>query len=346
MSPTKLLAAAAILAAAVSTGAEPQAKPAEPKSKPVSTLDLFPDKVLARSTNITIKASKVEEEFAAMRSAMAAQGKVIREAERLTYEKRILEHFIVTELLLIKADDADRAKAGEKVTAFLDEMRKRVGSEEALRRQVESTGAIYEVYKGRLLETAIAKQVLTRDIKDKIQITTGAAQKFYDDNPSRFETPEMVRASHILISTRDPQSQLDLNEAKRAEKRRVAEGLLERARKGEDFAKLVKDFSDDAPSKDKGGEYVFPRGMMAAEFEAAAFTLGANQVSDLVTTKVGFHIIKVAERIPARKTAFDRVQENIREFLSQQEADKQLPAYVEKLKKAAGVEYLDERLKP
>jgi len=347
MNTSSIFAAAAVALFGSSPVADGlQNKPADPKSRPTAPVELFADKVLARSKNFSVKKSKVEEEFMALRSAMAAQGKIIREEERLAYERRILEHLIVTEILLIKADDTDRAKAREKVGQFLDEMRKRIGSEEGLKRQIEATGALYEVYTGKLAEAAIAKQVLLRDIKDKITTTPDAVQKFYDDNPSRFQSPEMVRASHILVSTRDPQTQLDLNDARKAEKKRVADGLLERARKGEDFTKLVKDFSEDPGSKDRAGEYVFPRGMMAPEFEAAAFTLTTNQISEIVTTKVGFHIIKVTERIPAQKSAFASVQENIKEFLAQQEADKQLPGYVEKIKKEAGVEYLDERLKP
>ena len=82
------------------------------------------------------------------------------------------------------------------------------------------------------------------------------------------------------------------------------EGLLKRARAGEDFAKLAKEYSEDPGSKDKGGEYKFPRGQMVPEFEAAAFSLGTNQVSDIVTTRFGYHIIKLSEKIPARKVEY------------------------------------------
>src|SRR5439155_19815101 len=126
------------------------------------------------------------------------------------------------------------------------------------------------------------------------------AKKYYDQNPERFEQPEMVRVSHILISTRDASGQ-DLGDADKKKKKDLAEKVLKRAKGGEDFSKLIAEFSEDPASKDKKGEYTFPRGRMVPEFEASAFALGVNQISDLVTSKFGYHIIKKLEKIPAGK---------------------------------------------
>ncbi len=323
-----------------------KARPAPDAAKTNAPIELFPDKVLARSTNFTIKASQVEEEFSAFRSSMAAQGKVVAEADRADIERKILDRLIVTEIMLYKATDADRAKANEGVDKFFTDMVKRTGSELALRRSIEATGTSFDNYKGKLTERAIAEQVFLREVRSKIEIPDATLKKFYDENPSRFESPEMVRASHILIGTHDPKTQLELDDKTKAERHKLAEDLLARARKGEDFAKLARDFSNDTPSKERGGEYIFPRGQMVAEFEAAAFSLNTNQVSDLVTTKFGYHIIKLSEKIPAKKTPYAEVSDKIKDYLQQQEADKLLPAYLEKIKKEAGLEYLVEKPKP
>jgi parvulin-like peptidyl-prolyl isomerase len=156
----------------------------------------------------------------------------------------------------------------------------------------------------------------------------------------------MVRASHILLMTTDPKTNTELSETQKAAKHKEMEGLLKRARAGEDFAKLAKEYSEDPGSKDKGGEYKFPRGQMVPEFEAAAFSLNTNQVSDIVTTRYGYHIIKLSEKIPARKVEYAKAASDITEGLTQQAMQKQLPDYVAKLKAEAGVEILDEKLKP
>jgi parvulin-like peptidyl-prolyl isomerase len=122
----------------------------------------------------------------------------------------------------------------------------------------------------------------------------------------------------------------------------VAEKVLALAKAGEDFAQLAREFSEDSGSREKGGELPpFTRGYSVPEFEAAAFALGANQISDLVTTKFGFHIIRVHEKIAARKIPYAEAQKDIKEYLAVQDAQKQLPDYLKKLRTAAGVEVLE-----
>jgi len=84
---------------------------------------------------------------------------------------------------------------------------------------------------------------------------------------------------------------------------------------------------------------------MVPEFETAAFGLKTNQVSDIVTTQFGYHIIKLSEKIPAGKVPFDKASAKIKEYLTQQKLSKEIPPYMAKLRKEANVEILDERLK-
>src|SRR5258706_7278565 len=194
----------------------------------------------------------------------------------------------------------------------------------------------------KMLEESIAEAVLERELK--ISVSDDDIKKFYDDNPSKFEQPEMVRASHILLSTRDP-SGAELSEEQETAKRKKAEDLLKRAKAGDDFAKLAKENSEDPGSKDNGGEYTFPRGKMVPEFESAAFSLQTNQVSEIVTTQFGFHIIKLSEKIPAKKVELAKVSQDIKDYLKQQATQKQLPDYMKSLKKDVDLQILDEKLK-
>jgi len=145
--------------------------------------------------------------------------------------------------------------------------------------------------------------------------------------------------------TTDPATRAELSDDKKAAKKKQMEDILKRAKAGEDFGKLAKEYSEDPGSKDNGGEYTFPRGQMVPEFEAAAFSLGTNQISEIITTQFGYHIIKLYEKIPAKKVELEKVAPDIKDYLTQQALQKQANDYVAKLRKDAGVEILDPKLK-
>src|SRR5262249_9392690 len=145
-------------------------------------------------------------------------------------------------------------------------------------------------FDSQIHEQAIVKAVIDREIKATKNITDAQAKKFYQENPNLFQEPEVVRASHILISTRDSITGKDLTPELKLDKKRQAAKILARAKAGEDFAKLVKETSQDFASKERGGEYTFtkaksdPSRAMIPEFEAAAFSMKPGQISDLVET--------------------------------------------------------------
>jgi parvulin-like peptidyl-prolyl isomerase len=220
-------------------------------------------------------------------------------------------------------------------------IKKRAPSQEVLDRQLKSMGMTMDELRKRLVEETVAETVLF----NKVTITDDQVKKFYDENPSQFEQPEQVRASHILIMTKDPKTGEQLSDDDKKAKRAQIEDLLKRARAGEDFAKLAKQYSEDPGSKDNGGEYTFPRGQMMPEFEAAAFSLQTNQISDVVTTTYGYHIIKLSEKIPAHRIELAKVSNDIKDYLQKKELDKLMPQMYSQLKKEYHVEILDDDLK-
>jgi len=118
--------------------------------------------------------------------------------------------------------------------------------------------------------------------------------------------------------------------------------VLVRAKAGEDFSKLVKEFSDDPQTKDKNGELTFTKGGgdVPPQFEAATFSLKPGQITDLVQTVFGFDIIKLIETIPPAKVPLDKVHDDILERLQRQSAQEKLPDFVANLRKEAGVQIL------
>jgi peptidyl-prolyl cis-trans isomerase C len=323
---------------------QPATTNAAASTKPADKLaGLFPDKVIAKGKGVEVNRSQLDDEIIRFKAQVAGRNQNLPPEQMAMMERQLLEQLIQVQLLKAKATEADKAAGKTIADKRFEEAKTKLGSEDALNRQLKLMNVTREEVLAKWTESAIAESVLKRELK--VNITDAEAKKFYDENPAKFEEPEMVRASHILLMTTDPKTNAELTEDQKAAKRKEMESLLKRARAGEDFAKLAKEYSEDPGSKDKGGEYTFPRGQMVPEFDAAAFSLATNQVSDIITTRFGFHIIKLSEKIPAKKVEYDKALTNIKEGLTQQALQKQFPDYMAKLKQDAGVEILDEKLK-
>jgi peptidyl-prolyl cis-trans isomerase C len=307
---------------------------------------LFSDQVVARGKGFQIKQSQVDELFIAFRSHRAAIGQEVAPSLRPDIEADILDRLIATQLFLQKATEQDKVQAREIGNAFIAEQKKLALSEESFRRQLLAVGMTPEEFSAQIHEQAVVKAVIDREIRARKKLSDEEIKKFYEENPGLFIEPETVRASHILISTRDSITGQPLTPELRLEKKRVAERALARARAGEDFAKLVRELSEDQATKNSGGEYNFarardnPRQAMVPEFEAAAFSMAPNQISDLVETAFGFHIIKTLAKTPAKTIEFALVEERIRENLLRDEVEKDLPDFIAKLREEAGVEII------
>src|SRR4030095_1174517 len=152
----------------------------------------------------------------------------------------------------------------------------------------------------------------TQSMRDRQQVSAADVQKHYQDNQQQFTTPQQVRASHILFKTEGKDE---------AAVRKEAEAVLARAKAGEDFAKLANEYTEEEVGKTRGGDLdFFGRGQMAKEFEEAAFALKPGQISDLVKTSFGLHIIKTTDHKPETKRPLEEVRTQIEDQLKWERA--------------------------
>ena len=150
-------------------------------------------------------------------------------------------------------------------------------------------------------------------------------EDYYDGNPDRFTQQEEVRARHILLKI-----PANADEAKEAEIRTRAEQLLAELKEGADFETLAKANSEDEASAENGGDLgSFPRGRMVPPFEDAAFSLAVGQLSDIVRSKFGFHILRVDDRIEAGVKDLDAVRDEIIEALRKERMDEAALTFVD-----------------
>lgn len=310
--------------------------------------DLLGDPIVAKGKGVEIRRKQLDNALIGLKAGLNARGQNVTPDQMLMLERQVLNDILGLQLIVAKATEADKAKGQEQFVKAVKKLKteSKLTDEEfdqKLATQLRIQGITRAEWNQQRADQSTAGVVLERELK--INITDDDAKKFYEEFPARFEKPESVRASHVLIGTRDQATNSELTEEQKKVKHKLAEDVRKKALAGDDFAKLAKEYSDDPGSKDNGGEYTFPRGQMVPEFEAAAFSLGTNQVSDIVTTQFGYHIIKLSEKIPAKKVAFAEVSDDLKEGLKAQEIQKQLVEYLPKLLKESNVEILDDRLK-
>lgn len=225
-------------------------------------------------------------------------------------------------------------------------------SDEEIDAEVAKVSAQFETpekFKEKLEELNLSEEKLRKDIKQnyriekllkskmpEIKVTDEDISLFYKENPQNFTVPEQVQASHVLFSI-EPDA---LDEIKN-EKRSELQSVLEKIKKGDDFAELARKYSD-CPSKEQGGELgSFPRGAMVKAFDDVAFNLKEGEVSDIVETQFGFHIIKLTGRTEASTTPLEQVKDQITAYLEAQKQSKEVAAYIETLRSAAKIDYAE-----
>ncbi|MBI5640425.1 MAG: peptidylprolyl isomerase [Nitrospirae bacterium] len=195
------------------------------------------------------------------------------------------------------------------------------------------------LFENDFLATEFVKQKTAKDIS----VTDKDIEIYYKTHQDEFKVKEQVLARHILVKV-----DADASEEDKKKARTKAEDLLKRVKAGEDFAKLATEFSDDPSAKTKGGDLgYFSRGRMVKEFEDAAFALKPGDISDIVTTKYGYHIIKVTDKKGEETLPLESImKERIRKKLLEDFRQAKIKDFIDKAIKDAGVELYRDKLIP
>jgi parvulin-like peptidyl-prolyl isomerase len=368
---TKMIFSAALAAAlislpsahAVTGGAAVTNAPADTaaaatatNSKPADVMAaLFGDPVIAKGNGFEIKQSQLDGVTDAIKSRAAAAGQTLPSDE---ITRTALNDLIVNQILLQMATDADKAEGKKDADQYVAQVIKQFGTQQAVEVQLKAAGKTFEDWRTERTQQSTATAVMIRELN--AAPTDAEIQKYYTDHPTASEMPETAHVRHILLLTMDPTTQAPLADDQVKAKRSQIDDILRQARAGTNFVALAKQYSEDVQTKESGGELppfarasVDPAHAMVPAFETAAFALTNNQISDVVTTQYGYHIIQLIDKTPARKLALTdklptseiTVAEYLKDSLTGQKLRELAPAYFEKLSKSPGVEILDPALK-
>jgi parvulin-like peptidyl-prolyl isomerase len=293
MKRTLILSLILVLAAACSSKKEAPVKLASGSPAYVLAKDLAaavpaldPEKVtlVATSRNFDVTAGEVLQAILDTTGSQAQQLKGL-DTNRL---KAVVEQLGVQlgerRLLVAAAVEAKKAARPEEIKAALDARYAGAGGEAAFLENLKAGGVSPEAFKKMTAEDLTIRKYLEGALSSSSQVTEAEIRRVYQEDKT-------ASVRHILLLTQGKSA------AEKADIRKKMEGILARAQKGEDFAALAKEYSEDPGSKDNGGLYAdFARGTMVKPFEDAAFSVPVGQISGIVETSFGYHIIKVENR--------------------------------------------------
>jgi parvulin-like peptidyl-prolyl isomerase len=218
----------------------------------------------------------------------------------------------------------------------VEELRSKFDTDIQFEMKLEGDGFTEESFRRHVGRMLAAKVYLDRIRIDAADIRDAEVERFYQENPERLTLPEQVRVRHILLTWKPMGTQDD-----RAGIRRQMQPILERARAGEDFAALAREFSEDSATRGNGGDTgLFVRGTMVPQFEAVAFSLEPDEISDPVDTTFGVHILKLEERQAPRPVPYDEIRDYLKDHLREQKMEAAVRKKIDELLAAADVEVL------
>jgi len=264
---------------------------------------------------------------------LATTGMAIRPDMMPEARRMVLEELIDRELLYQQSRKKGVVIEDAQVNEELDRLKKQYPSEQAFRDSLTDNQLTESTVKAQIKTTMTVRKFVEREFGAAIDVPESEAKAFYEKNPQYFTSPETVRLSQILIKG-DPKS----DPSKKGDARKRMEDLQKRIQKGEDFSILAKDFSQDASAAQGGDMGALPRGRMPKAFDAAAFALKPGEVSNIVETELGFHLIKVHEKKPENMVPFKDAEEKIREHLANQKLRQRVNEFLDEVKKTAKIE--------
>jgi len=339
----------------------------------LSSADTVVEEIIARVNNSIITRSDFERSKEQLKDEIKQQDPSNSSKTYEEKEKDVLRDLIDRQLLLEKGKDLG-ITADTDLVKRLDEMRKQMNldSMEDLEKAAQSQGVSFEDFKQNLRDQIITQQVIGREVGGHLNITKDEEQRFYEAHKSEMERPEEIRLSEILVAIKSstpvpaatdatapkpagaasppPTAPPAPTEADVAAAEAKAKGLLDQIHKGATFEEVAKKNSD-GPSASQGGDLgYFERGKLSKELEDRTFAMKAGDVTDVIRTKQGFVILKVAEHQQAGVPTMKQVEPKIQDALYYDKLQPALRAYLTKLREDAFIDirpgYIDSGASP
>lgn len=329
--PTSAKPATATQAAAQAQGQAPA-----PQVKPV------PEQLPVTIARVNGEAIGKDEFERALGNLEARAGQPVPAEKRSEVYRGLLDEMIAYKLLLQESKTLKVTIPESDIDSRVKQIQNNFPSEQAFTKALSEQHVTLQQLKDDQREQLLVAKVIDTEVNSRVNVTPKDVDDFYVKNPDKFKEPENVHAAHILIRV-PPQADAGAKAKARAE----AEAIRKQIRGGADFAKLAREKSQDPGSAPNGGDLPAfarakdaPNQAMVPQFEETAFKLKPGEVSPVVETQFGFHIIKMVDHRQARTVPLEEARPQLTQILKEQQANDKTVAYINQLKAKSRIEIL------
>jgi peptidyl-prolyl cis-trans isomerase C len=294
-----------------------------------------PGETVATVNGTTISSSDVQNEVARiLRQFGGNLPPESMEQMRPQLQQQAMENLVSKLVLYDAVRDAQIAVAPAEIDARFDQYRSNFPSDEIFNQQLQRMGFNEEQLRDEIGMAIQIESLLETNVGEVATPTEEECREYYDSHPEQFREPEKVKASHILVT-------VDANaapEEKEAAREKI-ESIRQQCLAGEDFSELARTHSD-CPSSAQGGDLGwFDRTRMVEPFSNAAFALQPGEISDVVETQFGYHVIRLTDHQQGREIPFEEVREQIAQKIESDARQVGVDSYIKQLREEAEVEY-------
>jgi peptidyl-prolyl cis-trans isomerase SurA len=287
------------------------------------------EEIVAQVNDKVIVLSEYRRSLDSIRGELQQQGASGLDLEARYKDQSVnaLRELIDQQLLIQKAGDLS-LNADTEVIKRLDEIRQnmKLESMEALEEAVSKQGLVYEDFKANMRDNILSQWVIQREVGGRVSIKPEEIRAHFEAHKDEFKRPEGVVLAQILVSTEEKKEE-ELPALKTK-----AEEALGKARSGGNFAELAREYSDDATAQ-RGGEIGFiEKGSMSPELEAVVSKLNKGDVSDIITTRYGYMMLKLLDRSSGGEPQLSEVEGRVHEKLYLERVQPALREYLRELR--------------
>jgi len=301
---------------------------------PLSSSEAIVDRVVAVVNREIITLSEVEKWVNPLKEEIVTDDRLEKREKMQVLCRQVLEKLIEEKLIDQEVKKSGIKVSSKEIEAVLEEVKRRsAGTQEDLEKALALEGLTLETYKKQIEKSLQRQKLITWAVKVESKVTENELMDFYQKNIGRYRTNETYRPGHILFVTPKGATPEEIREI-----RKKCQNVLEKIKGGEDFGEMALLYSEDASSKNKGELGYFRKGELLPAFEREALRLKVGEMSGIIRTEFGFHIIKLLDRKGADPLPFEEVKEKVKADYSEIEMEKALKQYLSTLKEKSVIE--------